>query len=625
MGYVVKEDVTARLREEPLATAKIKMTLQQGDLIGDPVRESDGFLFFQINDTLSGWLLKSDCEPDTNPPPLNEVGFVQECVNVQLLFNSTEEIQPGVPIAPWVVSADFLIARAIFETGIKNLGKKIPGSDGVGPLQVTLAEWKDFTDNGGALSKDALASDREHPVLQIGGAAFQQHVHGNAMSKLRLDAGKATADDPFVPSFLDMFFAHVTNSPAAALAILDAQDPGAAADPSIKDVVQGAMTPGELTALFQAREKLPDGSTVFFGAAATPNTLKAVVDLAESTLKSLLAEAFAKIKQDRPDMIPAVTAGGAPWMAIADQEKASGVQQERDDAKIRSYFLDTDFGPVDATAPVPAWCGAFAAHCMKQSGNPTAAASVPKGAAAAANWKNWGADFPSQSGTIPKGAVVVLSPGEGTGGHGHVGFFLNFSADKKEVTLLGGNQSHQVGETPFLASRIAAVRWLDLPGVTGTIEISGITLPNRVKLENRPNADVILKAFAAAGYARDQQIAALANAIDESELDARAHALGEDSVGLFQLRRIKGVGGNNTVEALMDPVLNTQLIIAEAKKFPLFGTAPDLRDAVDKFVRLVERPLDKPGQSALRFKTATALIAGPIHQFIQKVKSMLGM
>ena len=87
-----------------------------------------------------------------------------------------------------------------------------------------MAEWTDLTDNGGVLSNDARASDRDHPVLQIDGAAFHQHVHARDMNKIRLDAGKVTAADPFVPSFLHMFLAHVTNSPAAALAILDAPD-----------------------------------------------------------------------------------------------------------------------------------------------------------------------------------------------------------------------------------------------------------------------------------------------------------------------------------------------------------------------------------------------------------------
>jgi uncharacterized protein (TIGR02594 family) len=614
VAFFVKHGLMTELRSEPVVTSQSKQHLFSNRELGDPLKASDEFLFFELgtpdDDALKGWVLKADCEvrPDADRPPLREAGFVQECVNVQLQFNLTEEIKPGVLIRPSVISSDFLIARALFETGIKNLGKNTPGSDGVGPLQVTVAEWTDFMNNGGILAKDALVSDRDDPVLQIDGAAFRQHADGEAMNKIRLAAGKATAADPFVPSFLDMFFAYVTNSPAAALAILDAQDANIPPDTSIKQIISAAMTPGELTALFRAREKLPGTGTVFFGAEAAPSTLKAVVDLAESTLKILLADALAKIEQDRPDMIPTVTAGGAPWMTIAAQDEASGVKEGTDDAKIKSYFLDTDFGPVGANDPVPAWCGAFAAHCMKQSGDPTVAASVPKGAAAAASWKSWGADLQSQS-EIPRGAVVVLSPGEGSGGHGHVGFFLNFSPDKKNVTLLGGNQSNKVGETPFLASRIAAVRWLDLPGAAAAVAIDGIKLPKKVKAADRPNADLILKAFAAAGFGRNQQIAALANAIDESGLDASQRTLPEDSVGLFQLRRFKGVGGNNSVEALQNPTFNTQLIIAEVKKVPAFAKATTLRDAVDLFVRFVEKPKDKAGQSAKRFKTAQALIA----------------
>jgi uncharacterized protein (TIGR02594 family) len=611
MTYVVKDGVTTRLRAEPLATSDSKKALFQGTELGDPLKSSDGFLFFEVggptNDALKGWVFKDDCEESPDRLPVNEVGFVQECVNVQLVFNATDEFKPGETIKPWEVSSDFLIARAIFETGIENLGKKILGCDGVGPLQVTTAEWKNFTDNGGTLSTGARDSDRDHPVLQIDGAAFRQHADGKAMSDLRVAANKATATDPFVPSFLDMFFAYVTNSPAAALAILDAQNAGKPPDTSIKDVLQGALAPADMTALFQAREKLPGGSTVFFGTEGSPNTLKGIVDLAESTLQTLLADAFAKIKQDRPDMIPAVTPGGAPWLAVAQAAATAGVVEGTNDAEIVQFFQDTDFGAVPA-GTVPPWCGAFAAHCMKSSGNPTVAASVPKGAAAAANWKNWGAEFPSQSGTIPQGAVVVLSPPP-EGGSSHVGFFIELSADKKTVILLGGNQSHKVGQTPFAASRIAAVRWLDLPGAAGAVDIAGITLPPGIKAANRPNADLILKAFAAAGYGRNQQIAALANAIDESGLDASQDTEPEGSIGLFQLRRFKGVGGNNSIAALQDPNFNTQLIIAEAKKVPLFGQATDLRSAVDAFVRFVEKPADKAGQSALRFKTATALIA----------------
>ena len=127
---------------------------------------------------------------------------------------------------------------------------------------------------------------------------------------------------------------------------------------------------------------------------------------------------------------------------------------------------------------------------------------------------------------------------------------------------------------------------------------------------NRQFAGLILKAFAAAGYGRNQQIAALANAIGESNLNPRAHnTRGEDSVGLFQLNRNGGVGTGHSVERLMDPAFNTERIIAEARRFADFKKAADLHTAVDVFVRQVERPRDKPGQVAKRFKIAQALIA----------------
>ena len=482
MTFFVKRGIQTDLFSEPIATSTSKDLLPPNKKLGDPLGASDGFLLFALgapnDDALKGWVLKSDCEDrtdDASRPPLNAAAFVQECVNVQLLFNDetkpVEGAPPAVLIRPWVVSADFLIARALYETDIRNLGKNIPGSDGVGPLQVTVAEWKEFTDNGGVLASDARASDRDHSVLQIAGAAWRQHVHGKAMSKIRLDAGKATAEDPFIPSFLDMFFAHVTNSPAAAIAILDAQDAGTAPDTSIKDVLKAVMTAEELSALFKAREKLSGLPTVFFGTDANPGTLKSVVDIAEDTLKKLLVAALRRIEQHRPDMIPVVTAGGAPWMAVAEKAEADGVKEGTHNAEISGYFKHTDFGGNPNTNPPPAWCGAFAAHCMKGCDNPIIKASVPKEAAAAISWRKWGANYPLQSPTIPRGAVVVLSlePGA-TSGTGHVGFFLEFSPDKKKVILLGGNQSRRVGKTPFLVNRIAEVRWLDQPGAVGAVD-----------------------------------------------------------------------------------------------------------------------------------------------------------
>ena len=70
----------------------------------------------------------------TTREPVQRDGFVQRCVIAEWTFNASEGI------SPWVVVADYLIARAIIETDIENLGAA-DGSDAVGPLRVSSAEW----------------------------------------------------------------------------------------------------------------------------------------------------------------------------------------------------------------------------------------------------------------------------------------------------------------------------------------------------------------------------------------------------------------------------------------------------------------------------------------------------
>ena len=53
-------------------------------------------------------------------------------------------------------------------------------------------------------------------------------------------------------------------------------------------------------------------------------------------------------------MVPPVTAGTAPWVTVAEKDMHDGVKEGANDALIKSYFLDTDFGAVGANDPVPA-------------------------------------------------------------------------------------------------------------------------------------------------------------------------------------------------------------------------------------------------------------------------------
>jgi uncharacterized protein (TIGR02594 family) len=593
------------LLDKPNGTPIDDLTINQ-EVFGTDKTDGD-FIQLDIGDP-PGWVHKDDVErADAGArPPIDRCVFVVECVTDELEFNANREL-----IAPWFVSADFLIARAIIETNVTNAGPKQAGSNAVGPLQVSPAEWKAFLDNGKELAADSDPNGFDRPLLQVRGAAWRMHADAMKMNDLRIAAGKASKDDPFIPSYLDVFFAYLTNSPAAALAILDAQASGQTI--GIDQVLRqptGPFTKEQVDALLTAR-------SAFFGTPNNPRLLKDsanpqkdVVTNAETALNAALTRAFNDVKQCMPEAVPVVSAGGggAPWFAVAKAAETAGVAEANgnDRDTILDYFNATDHGRPNSVATP--WCGAFAAHCMKGSGNPTAAASIPKGAAAAASWKGWGSRLPFPSDNIPQGALIVLSPTPNSGRSGHVAFFDRFSPDKKKVFLLGGNQSNKVCTIDFPSDRVAYVGWLDLAPASAAV--GEFKLPADIAAENRQFAKLIVDKFAAAGYGRIQQIAALANAIAESRLNPNAHnTKGEDSVGLFQLFRIKGVGGKHSVEALKDPGFNTDLIIAEAKRFSIFAKADSLDKAVDAFVRFVERPANTEAQIAKRLQIAQSLIA----------------
>jgi Phage tail lysozyme len=124
----------------------------------------------------------------------------------------------------------------------------------------------------------------------------------------------------------------------------------------------------------------------------------------------------------------------------------------------------------------------------------------------------------------------------------------------------------------------------------------------------KPIAELIVRRFSEAGFGTVQQLAAVANAIGESNLNPKSHSAGgDDCVGLFQLNRNGDLGHGFTVEQLMDPDTNIGIIIKEAKKFEAFGTATSIETAVDVFVRKVERPIDPDRAVAKRVAIAQSL------------------
>lgn len=612
--------VRTRLRKSGSADGARIGTIEVGDPMAPTGESSEDGLWIKVDlisqsgDRLRGWVqLAETQESDATPPPVEVGAMIETCIDAERTFNSTEKNNP------WPIVADYVIARAIVETGIRNAATLLDETDAAGPFQMSSAEWSRFLQERPA-APPFLPHDVNNPIMQVWGATYSMHRDAKAISELQRQRRVGDPDDPFVPSYLDLFHAQlancvaVTNNAKFALMISDAsQDDadrnltiaellargglkskdGAAIDPALS----AALPDAEIAALFAARGDADKTPTI---------TIADLVARTEKRLNEALAQAHELIKTHCLEELVAVTATGqAPWMTVARQALTAGVDASKPSFRttILDYFDATDHG---RPGNIVAWCGAFAAHCMKNSGDAIAAASIPKGSAAAASWKIWGAKLPL-NGAVPPGAVVVLSPTPNSGRTGHVGFFDRFSPDGKKVHLLGGNQSNKVTITDFPSSRIAAIRWLDAPAaVTPTTSFS---LPASVKPDHRANAAKIVNAFAAAGYKRHHQIAALANAIAESNLDHNAHATGEDSVGLFQLRRRVGVGGSHSVEALKDPDFNIGLIIAEAKKVAAFANSTSPADAVSVFVRRIERPANAEAAVQRRVKIANALIA----------------
>jgi hypothetical protein len=133
----------------------------------------------------------------------------------------------------------------------------------------------------------------------------------------------------------------------------------------------------------------------------------------------------------------------------------------------------------------------------------------------------------------------------------------------------------------------------------------GISLDS-VPEPRREIAQKILDAFSAVGFGQIQQVAALANAIAESGLDPGARV--QNDTGLFLLNRAGGLGTGMTVEELMNPETNINLVVDAARRVPAFEKATSLEDAVAVFVRMIARPTDPSGEIEKRTRIARQIL-----------------
>jgi hypothetical protein len=176
-------------------------------------------------------------------------------------------------------------------------------------------------------------------------------------------------------------------------------------------------------------------------------------------------------------------------------------------------------------------------------------------------------------------------------------------ADATEVNKARRHLDWAYSEVGYVAPNRST---LSNPRIADDSKGPGLSLTS-IAPERRPIAQKILDAFAAAGFGQFQQVAALANAIAESGLDPNIRLTSEDSWGLFLLNT-RTFGAGHTPDELKDPDINIGIIIQEAKKVPRFAAATSLDDAVDIFVRFIERPANVTGEVIRRQQIARQLL-----------------
>jgi uncharacterized protein (TIGR02594 family) len=133
-----------------------------------------------------------------------------------------------------------------------------------------------------------------------------------------------------------------------------------------------------------------------------------------------------------------------PWMPIATAEE--GVKEfpgDGDNPRIVEYLQSTTLeAPYNANDETP-WCSAFVNWCVERSGY------EGTDSAWARSWLNWGKPT-----TKPTRGCIVVFKRESQSGH--VAFFIRKT--QTQIYVLGGNQSDEVNQSKYPASRLLGYR-----------------------------------------------------------------------------------------------------------------------------------------------------------------------
>jgi uncharacterized protein (TIGR02594 family) len=438
-----------------------------------------------------GWLLRAFLGEPAQPPKisLDIKNFTRACAFEELgaTTGGTDGETPDL-----AVTADYLLALALIESGLEHFDADDPGPEGVGPYRFGVARWR----SEAMPPPLALpASRRYYPFHQVRAAALVTRRHWATLST-QATPEPEPADGPTVPSFLDLLHAWMLGPEAAIEVDSRLQDEDASG--SISDLVRRHHDAATADGILRDRAR-------FVSPNDTDGSIAEFADLTRAALREAFESAFSLLKTHFPDFV-APPEGSAPWMEVAERElkfwggDRSGARPSDAEGpgleKLNTYFRATDFNNNNRRAP---WCGAFTAHCLRESGG-RAADSVIRGAARAANWKTWGdIELHGRNAEALRRGAVVVTKALAPGASGHVGFATG-EVSGTRFELLGGNQSRSVTRQRYTLDSIVSIRWLgpkdDAVAALSEVDDDALTLARTLYGEARGEGRAGMEAVA---------------------------------------------------------------------------------------------------------------------------------
>lgn len=377
----------------------------------------------------------------------DEEFFVRTCVRAELAAAS------GGDAAENSVSAELLIALALLMSKLDTFSGRLDGTDAFGPFQFTSTKWQTFLADNPDIG--LTAQDRISHYHQISGAAYYIQTLAKALLQQVKDINPDDKD--YMPSFFDVCLAWLI-SPKAAQAI-DAAHGGANPNQPVRPLIEANVTDFALAAKFcKLLIDVEDSSL----------SVDVFVQKIANELNLKLKMAFNKIKTHAKEYLVRPTAK-ASWLPKAETElgvwdpNSDGIP-DFDEKSLQGIqetvkYFRAIYPGWPGGNPTPAWCGAFAAYCVKEAG---LGDTIPNVAEGARNWRNWGnISIPTRADSYPKGSVIMTSKSANNRQVGHVAFYLQHLDGKQKIEYLGGNQGPlgQVTKSTIDVSRVVAVQW----------------------------------------------------------------------------------------------------------------------------------------------------------------------